>query len=306
MRQPAIVMTVTIVLSAVISSVSAQEDRRKGTETISQYYAKHGVMTAPGAHSNLCASLPEDITDLCEVVQGLLVYAGHTHRYGVQPTQKRKRQDLGLRKVEDMLTRILEMDNRDLRKQRLPRDRLVASCRHFCVLLVSFLREKGIPARARVGYATYLVAGIYGDHWICEYWNVTDKRWIRVDAVLDSTLKKAFSTTFEPTDVPDAKFLTAGELRRVAGLPKEEPSRLISAILPDMSTGCNIIRDLLALNKMEVLPWDSTAFMDQQRYPLPGRLSVLDRIAATTAAASDLAQIRSEYLSHPEFHPAKK
>lgn len=51
-------------------------------------------------------------------------------------------------------------------------DRVIISCRGFTLLLVSVLRYKGIPARARAGFAPYILNnGINIDHWICEYWD---------------------------------------------------------------------------------------------------------------------------------------
>ena len=56
----------------------------------------------------------------------------------------------------------------------MPRDadqRVVGTCRHFAVLSCALLRYRGIPARARCGFATYFQKGQGLDHWVTEYWD---------------------------------------------------------------------------------------------------------------------------------------
>ena len=51
---------------------------------------------------------------------------------------------------------------------REPAQRLVGNCRDHAVLFTSLLRQQGVPARVRVGFATYLTDRIHCDHWIVE------------------------------------------------------------------------------------------------------------------------------------------
>jgi hypothetical protein len=62
------------------------------------------------------------------------------------------------------------------------------------------LQSQGKPARARCGFGRYFKAGWYEDHWICEYWNDEQGRWIMVDAQLDDFLLSA------PGKAPDWGF----------------------------------------------------------------------------------------------------
>lgn len=50
------------------------------------------------------------------------------------------------------------------------------------LLTVALLRAGGIPARARCGFTAYFVPGWYDDHWVAEYWDTSERRWIMVDA----------------------------------------------------------------------------------------------------------------------------
>ena len=61
-----------------------------------------------------------------------------------------------------MFARLGELADLPLSAARQPRQRLVGCCRDFTVLFVSMARHKGIPSRARVGFAGYLIDGLDG------------------------------------------------------------------------------------------------------------------------------------------------
>ena len=83
------------------------------------YYARHGLMTDPGAHAHLYDDLPRDIDALCRVVQGLMIHPFEAGLYGVTLTAGRKR-ELDIRPVSGKLARIAEMDERSLLVAREP------------------------------------------------------------------------------------------------------------------------------------------------------------------------------------------
>jgi transglutaminase-like putative cysteine protease len=43
-------------------------------------------------------------------------------------------------------------------------------------LFVALIRRKGVPARARCGFADYFEPGKHLDHWVGEYWNSDEGR----------------------------------------------------------------------------------------------------------------------------------
>src|SRR5919202_1346888 len=119
-----------------------------------EYYARPGIMTDPGEHGDLFDGLPDSIAELCEVVQGLLMHPFAARMYGVRLQAARKKRELDIRAVSEMLAVMRERDERPLSVAREPGERLVGNCRDFATLTVAMLRHKGVPARVRVGLAT--------------------------------------------------------------------------------------------------------------------------------------------------------
>ena len=180
-------------------------------ETPQEYYRHDGPMTAPGAHAGEFGKLPRDVARLCEVVQGLLIHRDIApFLYDLKLTEA-QRDDGHLRPVAQMLTRIHELDSRPITVARDYARRLPSVCRHFSLMLSAMLRYHGIPARARCGFGAYFNAGKFEDHWVCEYWNAAESRWILVDAQMDSVQRKAFKLDFSPLDVPRDRFIIAGD-----------------------------------------------------------------------------------------------
>jgi hypothetical protein len=181
--------------------------------------------------------------------------------YGVELSEERKK-EVAIRRVEDMLAKISAMDDRPLLLSREPEQRIVGNCRDYSVLLVSLLRHKGIAARARCGFATYFTPGKHEDHWVCEYWNDNAKRWIRVDAQLDSLQMDYLKIEFDPHDLPAGTFRSGAETWRLCRQGELDPE--LCGIL-DMKglwfVQGDLVRDFMALNKLEVLPWDCNEIM---------------------------------------------
>ena len=132
--------------------------------------------------------IPDDIRSIVESVQGVLIHGGLVWLYELEPTEA---QDNGfkIRRTEELLRRIESLDSAALGVHRPKEKRLIVNCRQFAVLACSILRHKGVPARARAGYALYTWRhGKYENHWICEYWNQDEQRWVQVDAQIDGTV----------------------------------------------------------------------------------------------------------------------
>ena len=136
----------------------------------------------------------------------------------------------------------VERTIRELRRLGVDRPeatRAIVDCRTFSLLLVSVLRQRGIPARARCGFATYLEKTHYQDHWVCEYWDDSETRWVMEDA----DLKKS--------DVSPDKFLNAS---RVWAMRETKPEIVKKCGWgPDMcgqwAVRLDLIHDLAALNE---------------------------------------------------------
>jgi hypothetical protein len=273
-----------------------------------EYYTAQGKITGPGEYAYLYRGLPSDVEKLVETVQGVMIHIFHAHRHGIELSEKRKK-EVQIRKVEEMLERIIELDSRPITQARNPEKRLVGNCRDYSVFICSLLRYTGVPARARCGFATYSPSegGLtHGDHWICEYWNSSERRWVQIDAQIDSLQKSAFRLKFNTLDMPQDKFLSGGEVWKLCRTGKLDPN--LCGIF-DMKgwwfIADNVVRDLMALNKLEVLPWDGNEFMDghHKKSLNSEEYTLLDKVAEIATAGDDLfSEVRSLYESNSALH----
>jgi len=271
------------------------------------FYSKPGMMTDPGKHAYLLAGLPDDLVSLCSVVQNNLIHVFWAERMGVNLTEARKA-TLQIRPVSEKLANIAQTNHRPLSTPRTVDQRQVGNCRDFTLLLVSILRHKGIPARARCGFGTYFDPDQNVDHWVGEYWNPSKKRWMMVDSQLDFFQTKALNIKFDPLDVPADEFLTAGKAWKMCRSGEADPDKFGIFDMHGLRfVWGDVVRDFLALNKVEILPWDGGwGFLNQKLSdPLPDNetLTLYDKIAAMTIEINEkFPEIRTYYKNEPKFH----
>src|SRR5512146_3248014 len=194
------------------------------TESFTEFYSTPGMITDSHEYGALFDGLPTGIPALCEVVQGLLVHVFWAERMGAHLPDARK-QELNLRMVARQLARIQELDPRPLTERRPIERRLVGNCRDFSTLLTAILRHQSVPARARCGFATYFMPNHYEDHWVCEYWNGTQARWVTVDSQLDAFQRSALDIKFDPYDMPKGKFIPGGLAWKMCRAGDADPQR---------------------------------------------------------------------------------
>lgn len=253
------------------------------------YYGSPGPMTDPKQFSKLFESLPTEIPALCRVVQGLLIHILWTERYGINLSKDRK-QEVQIRSIARKLARIQELDARPLTIARPLDKRLVGNCRDFTLLLTSILRHQGVPARARCGFGVYFEPNHYEDHWVCEYWSETQGRWVMVDSQLDDLQRQALHIKFNTYDMPSGQFLPAGRAWQLCRAGEADPDRFgIHDLHGLWFVRGNLIRDLAALNKMELLPWDGWGLIDEKKDEelTEEDWTLLDRVAVLTLADND-------------------
>jgi Transglutaminase-like superfamily len=271
-------------------------------ETPQKYYKHDGPMTALGAHADEFRALPKDLASLCEVVQGVLIHRDIAPwLYGITLTEA-QRDDGHLRPIARMLARIHELDARPLTNARDVGHRLPSVCRHFSLMLSAILRHQGIPARPRCGFGAYFTPGKFEDHWVCEYWNANEKRWILVDAQLDAIQRKALNIDFNPLDTPRNKFIIAGDGWQMCRSGLADPAAFGLTHIHESGLwfiAGNVLRDLASLNRMEMLPWDVWGAMDMNDAALTDeKKALLDRVAVLTLAGDDkFADMREIYES---------
>jgi hypothetical protein len=271
------------------------------------YFSQYGQMTDPGPYADLYKKLPSDLPSLVQVVQGLIVHVFWTESYGLSLPEERKA-EVQLRSMERPLAHTLELDQSPLTTPRSNDKKTIGNCRDFSVTLASMLQSKGIPARPRCGFATYFLPDEYGDHWVCEYWNKTEGRWVLVDAQLDELQRNALETSFNTLDVPRDQFIVGGAAWKMCRSGQADPDKFGIFDLRgiDFVKG-DFIRDVAALNKVELLPWDcwGMILMDYAALP-PDDLSMLDRLAdLTDRDVPDFDTVRQLYESDARLRPGE-
>lgn len=249
------------------------------------FYARSSPMTAPGRYESLLAGLPRGAAALAPVVQGLLIHERHTALYGVTLPPER-RASTHIRPVARILDRVADADSLPLTIARDPARRVAGSCRHFAVLMVAMLRAQRIPARARCGFGGYFAAGLWDDHWVCEYWDATTQCWRRADPQIDVVQREVFGIGFDPMNVPRDQFLAGGQAWDLYRQGEADPGRFGLSLEKQAGTwwiAGNVLRDVAALNKAEMLPWDVWGAMPAHGQPVEDEnLALLDRLATLT------------------------
>ncbi len=271
-------------------------------ENPKDYYKGTSSMSTAGAHAEELRALPKDLARLCEIVQGVLVHRDIAPwLYDLKLTEA-QRDDGNTRPLAKMLDRIHALDDRPLTIARDPAHRMPTVCRHFSLMLGGILREQGVAARARCGFGAYFNPGKFEDHWVCEYWNAQQSRWILVDAQMDAIQRKAFNLSFDPLEVPRDQFIIAGDAWQQCRSGRADPKNFGLTHINESGLwfiAGNVVRDFASLNRMEGLPWDVWGMMEMGDASLTDeRKALLDRVAALTLAGDEaIAEIRKLYES---------
>jgi hypothetical protein len=189
------------------------------SDQIKKHYLEFGIFTYPGLYEDVLKSLPDNIREIGLLVRKSVIHrttlvAGNTStnadlRFGDMkkvPWWRQTEEDI-LQTTGAMLTELLRRDQNGFTPSRAPEDKLVLTCRYVCILMASILKSKGIPARVRAGHAPYFDMGDLGDistdHWINQYWNEAESRWVTIDVDGSLSLK---DNVFDPYDILDGTF----------------------------------------------------------------------------------------------------
>jgi hypothetical protein len=162
---------------------------------------------------------------------------------------------------------------------------------------VAILRYKGVPARARCGFASYFERGKYVDHWVGEYWNAGEGRWVLVDEQLDALQLSIVKPTFDPLDVPRDQFLVAGDAWRLCRAGGADPMNFGvggTDLWGLVEVFGDVFQDLAALQKIELLPWGWYGLAKDDTN-CEGEADLIDNLAAISsdADAASLDGLRS-------------
>lgn len=270
------------------------------------YYADQSPITDPGGMVRHLVGLPHNLAALQRVAGGLVLHyrvddpAAHGIPHDRLP-------EIDSRYAETMLQRLVELDRRPLTEERPPQRRLLGCCRDYTVLFLTMTRHLGVPARARVGFATYFVADLNLDHEVAEIWDADEARWRLVDPELDNDhVDPTDGARVDPLDVPRDRFLVAGSAWRACRRAKADPE--VFLVDPGLDVEDtrgwpylrhNLVHDLAVLNKVEMLLWDGWGLIERAR-PSEPDLQLLDRVAEVTLAGdAAFDELRRLYSTEP-------
>jgi hypothetical protein len=259
-------------------------------------YSTPGPLTELTGTDRAAVEIDGGPVAICWPVHSLVVQPDEAKAIGLSADRLEENQ---VRPAGALVARLLEMDPAPLTVGREPERRVVGTCRHFAVLACALLRHRRISSRVRCGFATYFQPGQGLDHWIVEYHDPHSNRWVRVDPEVLGQ-----SVTEHPADLRPGEFLSGGEawtaFRRgdidassygVYGSENWGPGEIRG----------NLVKDLAALNKVEMLPWDEWGRMTEAYQGNAG--DDYDELLDSTAAAcvADDSKAMSELYSLPEL-----
>jgi hypothetical protein len=173
------------------------------------------VYTYAGNYRDYFKSLPDDIPELgnlvcSQVIHRITLKEGNTNvneslLYGDMtkfPWYRMRCEDDILQTAVSMTAELFRLDNRGFVAERQVENKIVVTCRYVSVLMSAIIKAKGIPCRSRSGFAPYFKENLSLDHWINQYWNKQQSRWVTFDADFFGDNQLGFNQY----DIPPAKF----------------------------------------------------------------------------------------------------
>ncbi len=252
------------------------------------------AVTDVGRSAHAIDKLSGSVSSLREVSQKLVAHYQGSDDGKIPPVTGERLKDVDTRFADAMFLRLLER-RPSLSGERLSEQRLAGCCRDYAVLFVSMARHKGIPARVRVGFASYFKP-YYVDHVIAEVWDGDAGRWRMVEPEISDEF--AIHAGIDPLDVSSEKFVNGSRAWKSARSGAISPERFVG--VPKLkeyrgwpSLRYHLVQDLAALNKAEMLIWDQWGILNEKD-PL-ARADVLDRLAEETSRPDCAASSISEW-----------
>lgn len=279
-------------------------------------HAAHSTYSSPGAHAQRVRAVPTAPGALGQVARNVIA-----HYRGEAATLPADRiADIDSR----WLTTILDLDHARngtaLTEPRGAGDRVAGCCRDHSLLCVGVLREHGVPARTRVGFAAYFTPGFHHDHVVVEHW--ADGRWVRWDPEIAAG-DPAFR--FDSLDLPRE----TGDVSSDVTLPFVSAatawvalrSGLVDAELFGVDPGLPfrgdwfvhdyVLLELAHRQGDELLLWDTWGAMSQDDTLDGTDLTLVDEVAALLLAADhgDEAaedELAARYAADARLHPGSR
>jgi hypothetical protein len=262
-------------------------------------FLRQSPYSTPGRYVGRLAALPDDLGTLCAASRNVI---GH-YRAEMPDLPEERRGEIDSRWLETILALDHERHPAGLDQARPADERVAGCCRDHSLLVVGALRQRGVPARNRIGFAHYFTPGWAGDHVILERWH--EGRWRRADSELDPDFD------FDVHDLPagpDAPFETAAEAWLGWRAGRRDLSTYGVEAAPATLSGPDFVRDYVIFEVAhrygdEMLLWDGWGATEEAL-----ELSVIDEVAQLLVLAdagdeSAEADLWSRYLEDERLHP---
>lgn len=227
---------------------------------ILEYYASQSPFTDPGKNVQMYEGLPVSVSEICKAVAGITLDFNERWKY---PIQNERWLETNNRYVDEFLDSIKALDKNSPLTAERPEDlRMMTSVSHVASLCVSMLRHVGIPARKRVGFIQD--GDEFDTYEIVEYYDKADDSW----------------KTADPNG-KGAEFISASQAYQDVKAGKTEAVKYTN----EDSIGieiviANLILDLAAVNKKEMLSWDRYGWMVRPVADYSDRAwEILDQVA---------------------------
>jgi hypothetical protein len=254
----------------------------------SAFYAEPSPTSDLSRHTALLPGRVESIADASSSACNAVL-----HVAGVTSSMKlagERFEDLNARSAARIVDRVIALKSDPLDVKRAPSERMIGNCYHIALLTCSLMRHFGVPARTRGGFASYLEAGRFTDHWVCEVRR--EGRWHRFDPDgridLDTDRRRSFMTGGEA-------WVACRDGRFDPELFGFEESRGWWFIRN------NVVRDFAALCKVELLPWDFWGLMVGQDSDRPDEL--IDELSAMCGDDAAWRDRDERFASDPLVNP---
>lgn len=239
---------------------------------ILQHYLEYSQYTYPGLYEDYLKSLPDNVREFGPLIRNQLI-----HRTSLRNDNEpeipgliyvdsknmpwwRQAEDDNFNTAVAITAELFRRDPKGFTNDRKDKDKLVLTCRHTTLLVASIFKAHGIPARVRSGYAPYFPfeKGISSDHWINEYWDKKEDRWVvvDVDGCQHKTGYDMFDLPANAFDYPAIAWLNCREGR-------DNPERFYNAKPAQglIVIGWALFYDLHCLMNNEVIYLHSPAYL---------------------------------------------
>lgn len=255
--------------------------------THASYYASHSVFSDPGAWASELDAIPANLAAISEVVNRLVFHyraGGDWAEHGITLDRIG---EIDTRYAGPMLGRVLELNPHLDDAGRAANQRMIGCCRDFTLLFVAIARHKGFPVRSRVGFSAYFMPGLNLDHVVAEAWDEQEQRWRLIDAELHAGhTDPNDGTALDPLDLGRNQFIVAPQAWLVCRAGEADPETFLVA--PDFDIPGtrswpyllhNLVHDVAALNKREMILWDDWGISQDWDSLTEDQMSMLDEVA---------------------------